>query len=854
MMNEEVLKKIHEAKANGATELYLGGMGITTLPPEISLLTNLTELDLRNNQFSSLPPEIGKLKKLQKLILWNNKLSTIPPKIFLLTNLTKLDLRNNRFSSLPPEICKLTKLKNLNLYGNYISRLPSKIGQLTELTWLNLGHNYFSILPPEIGKLTNLTKLDLRHSQFSSLPPEIGKLTKLKELNLSNNEFNTLPLEIFQLTKLKVCFLLDNKLEVLPPKIGKLRKLVLLNLSNNHLSSLPPEICHLNNLTELYVGRNPLSSPPYEIATKGIEAIRQYFAAFKHKSSHRPKGQPLNEVKVLLGEAFNQHEDIQLLPCELSGTATEEIEDQPLNEVKVLLIGDGSAGKTSLVKQLLGEKFNRHEDITHGISIRGWEAQDKGKDKEIKCNIWDFGGQVIQHTTHQFFLSKRSLYILVLDGRKEEQPEYWLQHIKSFGGDSPVLVVLNKQDENCGWDLNTVHLQRKYPAVKGFYSTSCKSGEGVPDFKKALIEELGKVPMIGIRWSQSWFQVKQAIEESGKPCMNCEEYEDICKKAGIAEKENQKTLASFLHDLGTVVHFDDYILNAMHILDPVWVTQAVYKIITAKKMADNYGQLSLACLTEILRYEKGEKHSWPVHTHVCILELMKKFELCWGIGDQAVLLPQLLPVDEPEFTFDYTGSLAFILHYKDFLPPSVFPRFMVKVHQNIKPGYMWRTGVVLEDKASDLLATVKVDMEARHIKLWVHGPRRKEYLSFLWFSLRDINNSFEKLNVSERIPMPDDPACSADYQTLLNCLEDGIERYRPDGAKRAYTVKELLGLVEPTKEDQVIELLQMISGQLDDKSSTTETAVKLLELKPNLFGVGFNLNELFSRFGRGKQK
>jgi hypothetical protein len=44
------------------------------------------------------------------------------------------------------------------------------------------------------------------------------------------------------------------------------------------------------------------------------------------------------------------------------------------------------------------------------------------------------------HATHQFFLSKRSLYILVLDGRKEEDAEYWLKHIESFGGDSPVLM------------------------------------------------------------------------------------------------------------------------------------------------------------------------------------------------------------------------------------------------------------------------------------------------------------------------------------------------------------------------------------------------------------------------------
>ena len=154
---------------------------------------------------------------------------------------------------------------------------------------------------------------------------------------------------------------------------------------------------------------------------------------------------------------------------------TSHLKNQPLNEVKVLVVGDGAAGKTSLVKRLLGLPFDHHWDTTHGINIKGWQQDIDSR--KIKINIWDFGGQVIQHATHQFFLSKRSLYILVLDGRKEERPEYWLQHMKAFGGDSPVLVVLNKQDENCGFDLNRKNLQRKYPGNKRLLSNIMQKKE-----------------------------------------------------------------------------------------------------------------------------------------------------------------------------------------------------------------------------------------------------------------------------------------------------------------------------------------------------------------------------------------
>jgi hypothetical protein len=155
--------------------------------------------------------------------------------------------------------------------------------------------------------------------------------------------------------------------------------------------------------------------------------------------------------------------------------------------------------------------------------------------------------------------------------------------------------------------------------------------------------------------------------------------------------------------------------------------------------------------------------------------------------------------------------------------------------------------VVLKDKESGTEAVVKTDHEARRIYLWANGPRRKEFLTFLWFSLRSINDSFERLRVSERIPMPDDPEVTADYQTLLDNVEDGIERYRPDGAKRAYNVHELLGLIEPDREDEQLSLLRMIKEQMDEKDSGAEVINSLVKLEPNFFGISFNLNEAFKR-------
>ncbi|XOF32829.1 MAG: COR domain-containing protein [Candidatus Electrothrix sp. YB6] len=708
---------------------------------------------------------------------------------------TELDLRGRELTTVPPEIGQLTNLRVLDLIGNQLTSLPPEIGQLTKLTELDLSFNQLTALPQEIYQLTNLTRLDLSLNQLSSLPQEIGQLTKLTRLNLRFNQLSSLPSEICQLTNLMGLSLDSNRLTALPPELFQLTNLTTLFLGANQLTTLPPEICQLTKLRMLLLGDNPLLCPPLEIAVKGIEVMQEYFAELE-------KGQ------------------------------------QALNEVKILLIGDGAAGKTSLVKQLRGHPFDEHEDTTHGISIQGWEPECAGK--QIRANVWDFGGQEIQHATHQFFLSKRSLYVLVLDSRKDESTEYWLRHVETFGGDSPVLVVLNKIDSNPSFDVNRPFLREKYPGICGFFPLSCKSGKGVPEFKEALLAELAKINMLSIIWPTSWFAVKGKLEEMDKPYISQEEYTGYCAEAGITGEESREILADFLHDLGVAVHFRDFILDAMSVLNPVWVTNAVYTIITSEQMADSKGFLALKDVGKLLPQRCGDKLCCPQETHAYIMRLMQNFELCYDLGRDAVLIPQLLPVPEPDISFSKDGALRFALHYPDFLPPSVFPRFMVKVHKDIHDETRWRTGVLLADKRSGSQALVKADVEARRINLWVQGDTPREYLHYLRYLLTDINSSFEKLTVSERVPMPDDPHVSADYQTLLEYAEAGSDLYIAEGSKKRYSVCELLGLVQPKDKAELERVAEKASPQ--DTTTWVELLTELVEPEWTIPVVGIKLN------------
>jgi len=110
------------------------------------------------------------------------------------------------------------------------------------------------------------------------------------------------------------------------------------------------------------------------------------------------------------------------------------------------------------------------------------------REEDVQLNIWDFGGQEIMHATHQFFLTQRSLYLLVLNGRQGHEDgdaEYWLQLIQSFGEDSPIIIVLNKIKEH-PFDLNRRALQQKFPSIRCFVQTDCADKTGIDELRQMI--------------------------------------------------------------------------------------------------------------------------------------------------------------------------------------------------------------------------------------------------------------------------------------------------------------------------------------------------------------------------------
>ena len=83
------------------------------------------------------------------------------------------------------------------------------------------------------------------------------------------------------------------------------------------------------------------------------------------------------------------------------------------NRLKTVLVGLAEAGKTTVVRHFTGGTVPNRLDRTVGIEITpDWRPLIEGP---LQVNIWDFAGQADYYSSHQLFLTKGALFLLVVD-------------------------------------------------------------------------------------------------------------------------------------------------------------------------------------------------------------------------------------------------------------------------------------------------------------------------------------------------------------------------------------------------------------------------------------------------------
>ncbi|CAB3231871.1 unnamed protein product [Arctia plantaginis] len=461
-----------------------------------------------------------------------------------------------------------------------------------------------------------------------------------------------------------------NLLKTIPPAIHELNNLSVLNISGNKdITELPPQMGLLSRLWNLNTVGCSLQEP-----------LRSMLACGRYKSMDI-----VGYLKSVLQEA------------------------RPYARMKLMLVGLQGIGKTSLLECLrqesaiqhrrkptehwakrMGNKSSRRGNVsTVGVDIGTWVYEKNRSTRgPVTFRTWDFGGQQEYYATHQYFLSRRSLYLVVwrvTDGRKGLAGALnWLRSIQARAPGSPVIMVATHYDQvvNCNLPENESPecLQRLIrssimgapdadklglPRVLDSVEVSCNTRHNIrlladiiysvafsvkpPGSKEPLLEQ--RIPATYLALEECVISLAAELRE---PVLKHDEYRRLVTQ--YMQQKNHRMFRDaaelhqatmFLHENGVLLHYDDATLKELYFLKPQWLCDVLAHVVTVREInpfASN-GIMKIEDLAHVFKASpllaRGDEAS------SLGVSLLNKFELalCWD--SRLLLVPPLLPHHEP---------------------------------------------------------------------------------------------------------------------------------------------------------------------------------------------------------------
>jgi Leucine-rich repeat (LRR) protein len=112
------------ALASSLKVLEISGLGLESLPDDVTKLSLLTRINLGYNRFKAIPTQIYKLSNMEEILIDNNSVSELDAEALLgLKSLKVLDINCNDLTDLPPRLGLHEGLRVLEIEGNGIKSL-----------------------------------------------------------------------------------------------------------------------------------------------------------------------------------------------------------------------------------------------------------------------------------------------------------------------------------------------------------------------------------------------------------------------------------------------------------------------------------------------------------------------------------------------------------------------------------------------------------------------------------------------------------------------------------------------------------------------------------------------------------
>ncbi|MEZ6138947.1 MAG: COR domain-containing protein [Zavarzinella sp.] len=705
-------------------------------------------LDLGDLQMDELPAELGNCNHLQFLALGNKKLIVQEQGI---TFGYELERTHQEFIEIGV-LKGLTQLRTLDLSWCIYLENVDVLQELTQLTTLHLSgcENLENV--DGLQGLTKLTNLKLYNCHDLENFDGLQGLRQLNDLNLAWCK-NLENVDVLQgLTQLTTLYLTGCKNLENVDGLQGLKQLTTLNLFACENLENVDVLQGLTKLTTLH-----LSFCFRVQAFKPVISILDYLKELK---VYNTRFQDLHPAVCGSDYYENSIANVQQYYAALGPDA------QPDAEIKVYILGNGRAGKSYLLRRILGESF---EDInraniqtTHGVQIATFDTpQDWSLPHPVKLCFWDFGGQDIYHGTHALFLREPAIYLLLTCRAtentdelsdngfviKNRRLEYWFDYLRQEAGhdgtvNSPVLLIESQCDKyGEHGEPDSRPTQDEFPHLSPIIHTNAKDDDGLdlllPRLKRAIKDLLHAHPQPPL--PTSWANVRQVIRDMQRShiprTLTQEEFAELCEKHQVVP-EHMGTLREALHLMGAVFYrqglFGDRI-----IVDQGWVLENIYDLckrdeLFQKQLRRQNGRFARSDLERFVWQEK--MHS--IEDQKLFLSFMVECGICFvasGDADEDTaeyIAPDLLSTD-------HTGLKNWIrLAERDAIGVSVAYGLL---HDGIIRNFLsrigalardiadyWKYGCHLYDAKSE--SDVLIRTEENSIRLQAWGERPKQLL------------------------------------------------------------------------------------------------------------------------------
>jgi internalin A len=235
-----------------------------------------------------------------------------------------------------------------------------------------------------------------------------------------------------------------------------------------------------------------------------------------------------------------------------------------------------------------------------------------------------------------------------------------------------------------------------------------------------------------------------------------------------------------------------------------------------------------------------------------LLELMKKFELCYELPSPAhtYLVPKLVTVDQPnDFVWDPTHSLQVYYEY-DVMPKGILQRLMVRRHDILSKSWdIWQYAAVFQQGPAEALVSYD---GLRTIRLSARGQRANYLMHLLCTEIDTIHQSYtftEKLGVKKMVPcnctqcLRSDQPEFYEYDNLMNRLQKNKRTVECNRSFEDVPVRELLERVFE-KEQQIeveVERKKVFISYASEDLNYLKTFEKQLQVIKNKIELYYDL-------------